>query len=254
MAGRSMAGAMTAAALGRLLLLPSDPKTVLKGDLGVSKRASWSKALSLDAVRGAAKRTGGTINDVMLSVLCGALSRYVTLRGGVTDGVTIRAICPVNLRGKDIGPMGNHFGLVFVDLPLDDPEPVGRMRRIKSQVDHIKNSPDAVVALGVLGAMGMASPDLEHLGVEIFTRKASTLMTNVPGPPTRMSFSGKPVTSVMVWAPVSGRVGLGVSVLSYAGEVRVGVAADAGLVPDPEQIVVCFEQEWSHYLETVSRI
>jgi diacylglycerol O-acyltransferase len=79
--------------------------------------------------------------------------------------------------------------------------------------------------------------------MQFFGAKSSLVLTNVPGPPQPLYLAGRRLDRIMFWVPQSGRLGLGVSILSYAGEVMVGVASDAGLVPDPERIVAGFEAE-----------
>ena len=111
-------------------------------------------------------------------------------------------------------------------------------------MDKLKDSPQAIVAFGVLNALGMASPEIEGVGVSIFARKATAVMTNVPGPRKKLYFAGQPIDEIMFWVPQSGRLGLGVSILSYAGTVRLGIAVDAGLVPDPGMIVTYFHDEF----------
>jgi hypothetical protein len=100
-----------------------------------------------------------------------------------------------------------------------------------------------MVSLGVLDAMGVASTEIERIGVDLFTRKASVMITNVPGPPAELHLADHALRNIMVWAPVSGHIGLGISLLSYNGEVRMGVAADTRRVPDPEALVAAFERD-----------
>jgi diacylglycerol O-acyltransferase len=95
----------------------------------------------------------------------------------------------------------------------------------------------------VLATMGVVSPRLERIGIDLFTWKASMLITNVPGPAGVVQIGGRDVTSMVVWAPTSGSIGLGFSLLTYAGELRLGVAADERIVPDPRALVACFESE-----------
>ena len=87
--------------------------------------------------------------------------------------------------------------------------------------------------------------------MNIFGTKATAVMTNVPGPRDVRYFAGKPIRGVMFWVPQSGRLGLGVSIISYAGEVLVGIATDAGLTPDPEAIVQAMHDEFDRYTELV---
>lgn len=76
-----------------------------------------------------------------------------------------------------------------------------------------------------------------------FAQRVSMVMTNVPGPEQPLWLAGQRMSGLMFWVPQSGRVGLGISICSYAGEVRLGVACDAGLVPDPSDIVAGFHAE-----------
>lgn len=229
--------------LGKLLLLPADPHTSLKGELTSQKRAAWSSPVALDTVKEIARRAGGKVNDVLLGAAAGALRAHLLEHGGLPNG-EIRALVPVFLRGiSDKGELGNHFGLVFLSLPIGLADPFERLSQIKQRMDVIKASPEASVALGVLGAMGVASSEMERIGVDIFTRKASVMMTNVPGPPMPLHLAGHELRSMMVWAPVAGHIGLGISLLSYAGGIRLGAAADSRRIADPRGIVRAFEQE-----------
>ena len=237
-------GASAAGELGKLLTLSADPQTVFKGKLGAVKRAVWSDAIPLADVKACSKAMGATINDLLLSAVTGALRRYMLDRGGVADGLTIRAVVPVNLRppGEAI-ELGNQFGLVFLSLPVGTAGEVERLRALKQEMDRIKGSPQAIVAFGVLNALGMASAEIESVGVGIFARKATAVMTNVPGPQKQLYLAGQPIKEIMFWVPQSGRLGLGVSIFSYAGRVRLGIAVDAGLVPNPGMIITHFHEE-----------
>lgn len=235
--------ATEAAALGKMLLLPSDPHTALRGELGTRKAVAWSDPIPLATLKTIARASGAKINDVLSAAVSGALRGYLVSRGETRDDLTIRALVPVNLQGYREGDFGNHFGLVFCGFPLHPSPALERVRGMKRNMDEAKASPDAVVALGVLAAMGVASSEIEHIGVNIFTAKASLLMTNVPGPPVRIHIAGRELSSVVVWAPVSGALSLGCSLISYGGFVRLGVSADVRVVPDPHVIVRAFERE-----------
>jgi hypothetical protein len=89
----------------------------------------------------------------------------------------------------------------------------------------------------------MAGPEIEKIALQIFGSKATGVMTNVPGPREEIYLAGKAMRSMMFWVPQSARLGLGVSILSYAGQVRLGVVTDSGLVPDPEAIIEAFQEE-----------
>ncbi len=243
-------GVSAAVALGKLVLRWPDPQTVFKGEPGYQKRASWSKPLSLDLVKQAGKALDATVNDLLLSAVAGALRRYVQRRGGSVNELNIRGVIPVNLRPLDMaGQLGNQFGLVFLSLPLGIADPLERVRELKRRMDALKSTPEAVVAFGVLKIFGAVPEAIQDIGVQIFDTKGSAVMTNVPGPKEKLYLAGAPVGTVLAWVPQSGRVSLGVSIISYNGKVWVGVATDEEMVPDPHQIVAMFNEEFAQMVD-----
>jgi len=246
-------GAKAAGALKRLLMLPPDPDTVFSGRLGTAKRCAWTEIMPLDRVKAFGKVHGMTVNDVLLGGVAGALRRYIEQRGDSPDGLDLNAVIPVNLRPDDeVGELGNKFGLVFLALPVGLEDRMARLRELKRRMDELKTSSEAVVAFAVLTALGAASPEVEGLAVQMFGSKATAVMTNVPGPRETIYFAGKPMRSMMFWVPQSARLGLGISILSYAGQVRLGVATDAALVPDPQSIVNAFQSEMREMIGSVA--
>jgi WS/DGAT/MGAT family acyltransferase len=231
------AGGGLAAAVARVLDLRADPRTPLRGALGTEKLAVWSEAVSLEDVRAVGRRFGATVNDVLLSAVAGALRRYVEGRGHRADGLTLRAVVPVNLRRPGDLALGNKFGLVFLPLPVGGATALDRLHAVKREMDRIKRSPEAVVIFGLLQAVGTTATRLVMTAVNLLGRKATAVMTNVPGPREPVRFFGHAADGVMFWVPQSGRLGVGVSILSYCGQVRVGLAVDRGLVPDPHVLV-----------------
>jgi diacylglycerol O-acyltransferase / wax synthase len=237
-------GARGAAALSRLALLPSDPPTVLRGELGPVKRAAWSAPIPLEAVKAIGRAMESTINDVLLAALTGALRRYLEERGGAVEDV--RAFIPVNLRPLDAPiprELGNRFGLVFLDLPVKEVDPRRRLRALKQRMDALKRSPEAALTFGMLGMVGLAPAVVERAAVEMLAAKGTLIVTNVPGPRHPVYLAGTKLAGLMFWVPQSGKVGLGVSIFSYAGQVTVGISVDAGLVPDPHRLVSAFQAE-----------
>ncbi len=245
LAGKGLAGARAA---GHLLLRGADPETALKGELGVEKRVAWSEEVPLDDIRGFGRITGCTVNDVLLASVSGALRRYLERRGGSQEPPDVHAAVPVDLRNPDEPiSLGNRFGLVFVALPVGVRDPLERLFEVRRRMDLLKASPEAGVALKILAGLGLTSAQIQESLVDIVGAKTTAVITNVPGPRERVRLAGAPVHGMMFWVPMTGRVALGVSLLSYAGGVRLGVATDAGLVPDPERIVAGFRSELEAY-------
>jgi hypothetical protein len=107
----------------------------------------------------------------------------------------------------------------------------------------LKTSPEALVTIGVLAGMGAAPGPLEDFTLAFFVTKVSGVVTNVPGPREPVYLAGREVTGVIGWVPRAGDLSFGVSIFSYHGTVTVGVAVDAGVMPDPEAWVAAFEDE-----------
>jgi diacylglycerol O-acyltransferase / wax synthase len=242
--GVAARGAAAAGTLAQLSLLSPDPKTPIKGPLGTSKRAAWSEPIPLSDVKSAGALAGATINDVLVTAAAGALRRYLVERGEDVSELEIRVAVPVNMRPlEEAHRLGNQFGLVFLPLPLGIADPSERLAEIKRRMDDLKASIQPALALAMLHAIGYAPGAVQPLAVQFFGSKASAVLTNVPGPREQLYLAGAPLQRAMFWVPQSGRLGVGISILSYNGEVLVGVASDAGLVPDPERIVAGFEAD-----------
>jgi diacylglycerol O-acyltransferase len=242
-------GGEIARELAFALSLSDDPQTVLRGPLGVSKRVAWAEPLPLNEVKAIGRAFGCTVNDVLMASAAGALRSYMLERGELIDGSTIRATVPVNLRPlKHARKLGNHFGLVFLELPVGEDNPVARLEHVASCMQQLKSSRQAIVSFGLLAAIGMAPVGLQRLALELFSRKATTVATNVPGPQMPLFLAGCTVKEMMFWVPQTGSIGLGISILSYMGKVHFGLISDAKLVPDPDEIIQRFRPEFEKLL------
>ena len=235
--------------IGLALSLSDDPDTVLKGRLGVSKRVAWAEPLSLDEVKSVSRALRCTVNDILLASATGALRSYMIERGEQLDGITIRATVPVNLRPLEHAKqLGNHFGLVFLDLPVGEPNPMRRLERVAASMKVLRKSRQAVATFGALAAVGMAPPAVQAFALEMFSRKASAVATNVPGPQMPLYLGGSKIRDLMFWVPQNGSIGLGISILSYNGAVHFGLIADAKLMPDPDSVIQRFRPEFEKML------
>jgi hypothetical protein len=247
-------GAALALSLGHLLFVPFDRRTVLKPKLSGRRRMAWSSGLDLETIKSIGHSRGATVNDVLLSAMTGALRSFLAEAGEPVDEFTIRAIIPVNLRPvRSIeemdDSMGNRFGLVFLDLPVNEKTTESRFRGLKERMDAMKGTPEAFVAFGILNALGHTSATIEHIVNDVFGRKASLVVTNVPGPREPLYMDGVRLREVMSWVPHPARLGLGLAILSYAGKVIVGVRVDEAVSKDPGRLVELFEEEASGMLE-----
>jgi WS/DGAT/MGAT family acyltransferase len=240
--GYAQTGADASYATSRLLLRPDDPPTPFKGPLGAVKRGAWSKPLSLKDVKRIKNATKTTVNDVLVSAMAGALRRYM-LDAGETP-VDFRATVPVNMRTpQEMGQLGNKFGLVFLSLPVSIDDPHDRLAEVHVRMEELKRSSEAGVILAALNVVGLTTRQVQDVVVSILARKATAVLTNVPGPPIPLFLAGREIDDLMFWVPQAGRLGIGISILSYAGKVYVGVATDVKLIPDPDKVIEGFYQE-----------
>ena len=175
--------------------------------------------------------------------MTGALRRYLLERGELT-AQDIRATVPISLRPPDaVGELGNEIGIVFLALPVGIADPMERMRELKRRMDRLKGSAEAPLFYHAMQTFGSAPTPIVHAALGFLGTKATAVVTNVIGPRERLGLAGAPLEALMFWTPRFGGVGVGVSILSYAGEVRVGVITDADHVPDPEAIVAALQSE-----------
>jgi diacylglycerol O-acyltransferase / wax synthase len=235
--------------LATAVALPDDPVTVLKGRLGVSKRVAWAEPLDLSEVKAVSRAFRCTVNDVLMASAAGALRSYLLDRGEAIDGVTLRATVPVNLRPlKHARKLGNHFGLVFLDLPVGEDNPVRRLERVAAHMHELKNSRQAIVSFGLLAALGMAPVGIQRIALDLFSRKATAVATNVPGPKMPLYLAGQKLREMMFWVPQTGGIGVGISIMSYQDHVHFGLIGDGRLMPDPDAVIRRFGPEFEKLL------
>jgi WS/DGAT/MGAT family acyltransferase len=242
-----------ATVLGRLTVLPPDPHTPFKGRLGTRKRAVWTEPMPLEDIKAVGRAIQETtVNDVLIAAVTGAMRRYLKSRSTRVNELDLRVMVPVNVRrpGTEF-ELGNKFSTVVLQLPVYIEDPILRLREVHRRMDKIKNSPEPYVNFGTLQALGLMPPTLSKQAAHFFASKASGVLTNVPGPKEPLYFAGCRIENIMFWVPRSANLGLGISILSYAGQVTLGIAADEKLMPDPEKFLQGFEDEFADLLERV---
>jgi WS/DGAT/MGAT family acyltransferase len=244
-------GGALAAELGRIALMGQDSATRFKGKAGVAKRVAWADPLPLAEVKAVGGALSASVNDVLLSCVTGALRAYLVEKGDPVDGLCMRAVVPVNLRPiEKAWQLGNQFGLVFCDLPIGIENPVERLYAVRANMRALKGSWQPALTIGLLSAIGAAPRALQELVLQALARNGTAVMTNVPGPPAPLYLAGARIASVIVWVPQSGDIGVGVSILSYAGNVQFGLLTDRSLCPDPERVIDRFGPEFEKLLLT----
>ncbi len=243
-AGRLLTGVASTDALGRLTFRRRDPRTVFKGTLGIPKCAAWSENLPLGDLRGLAGELGTGLNDVLHAAATGGLRRYLLEHGEAPSHLSFRAAVPVNLRPlEEMSRLGNRFGLVFLSLPVGIADPRERIVELRRRMRSLKRSAEPLVVYSILRLLGRSPALLQRGVVRLLATKTTAVLTSVPGPQQTLYLAGRRVRDLFFWVPQAGRVGLGLSICSYDGGVRLGVATDAGLVPDPERVISAFHEE-----------
>ncbi len=229
-----------------LALMPDDSPTRLKGKPGTAKRVAWCQPLPLEEVRAVSKALNCSINDVLLSCVAGAIGTYLRDHGDDVTGQEIRAMIPVNLRPlAEAWKLGNRFGLVPLVLPIGIENPIERVYEVRRRMNQLKGSTQPLMAFGLLAVAGLLIKPAQDAMLNLFAKKTTAVMTNVPGPRDKLKFCGATLEQTMFWVPQSGDVGLGVSILSYGGGVQFGVITDSTLCPDPQRIIDAFEPEFA---------
>jgi len=252
-----IAGAISGARLGAkvmgdvaaMALMADDSPTLLKGKPSGVKRVAWGEPIALADVKAIGHALGASINDVLLACVAGAIGEWLRAAGDDPAGKEIRAMVPVNLRPLDQAwQLGNRFGLAPLVLPIGIDNPVARVAAVRARMTELKASYQPLLAFAVLAVAGQMVQPVQDAILGLFAKKATAVMTNVPGPALPLTFCGATLRQTMFWVPASGDIGVGVSILSYGGGVQFGLVTDEALCADPQAIVDRFEPEFEKLL------
>ena len=245
-------GAGVAAELAYLLFMPNDTPTRLKGVPLGDKRVAWADPIPLPEVKAVSRTLGCSVNDILLAAIAGALRGYLEEKGDNAEGVEVRALVPINLRPPESGEeLGNRFGIIAVELPVGFESPIERLYEVRRRMEALKRSYEPKVTLGLFAGLGYTPQIVQDKLFDLLLSRATAVMTNVPGPSRPLYLAGSELKQMMFWVPQSGNIGMGVSILSFNGEVHFGLITDAALVPDPEAIIARFAPEFERLLYLV---
>ncbi len=229
----------------KLLFLPPDPQTIFKKPLGLKKTAIWTDRFASNQLREIVKKERASINDVLMSITTGGLERYLEKHGQTTQISRLRAFVLYNLRSRQLDEeLGNKFGVTFLELPVKESDPKLRLRAVKTNMDAIKSSAQAGATYWVQTILGATPVWMERFTSRLLDSKGTIVMTNVPAARTQLALAGAPIETMMAWVPQSGRIGIGISFISYNGQVITGIDVDAGIIPDPRELEEFMYQEY----------
>ena len=242
-------GAKVLGDVGAMAMMPDDSATILKGKPLGQKVVAWGEPIPLDQVKAIGKALNCSINDVLLACVAGAIGEYLRDHDDDPEGKEIRAMVPVNLRPLEKAwQLGNRFGLAPLVLPIGISNPIERVYAVRRRMTELKDSYQPLLAFAVLSVAGLLIKPVQDVLLGLFAKKATAVMTNVPGPAVPLKFCGATLRQTMFWVPASGDIGVGVSVLSYGGGVQFGLITDKKLCPDPQAIIDRFEPEFEKLL------
>lgn len=211
-------------------------------------RRTAGVVVDLDDVHRVRKVVGGTVNDVLIAVVAGALRRWLDERGDGSEGVAPRALIPVSKRRpRTAHPQGNRLSGYLIQLPVDDPDPLGRLGAVRAAMDRNKDAGPGRGA-GAVALLADHVPALGHrLGGPLAGQAArlwfDILVTSVPLPSLGLKLGGNAVTEVYPYAPLARGHSLAVAVSTYRGRVHYGLVADAEAVPDLDRLARALSKE-----------
>jgi diacylglycerol O-acyltransferase / wax synthase len=231
--GGALAGVGALARVG--LAAPPSPFNVR---IGPHRRFTWVQG-ELREFKQIKNALGGTVNDVVLAVVAGALGRYMRLHGHLTDGVVLRAMVPVSVRADvERGALGNRVAAMWAPLPVGVTDPVERLWELSDAMDGIKDSGQAVGA-GVLTELtGFAPPTIMAQAARLQARQRffNLVVTNVPGPQFPLYMLGRELSALFPMVPLAENTALGIAIISYNGQLNFGLTADYDALADVETL------------------
>ncbi|HTO53671.1 MAG TPA: wax ester/triacylglycerol synthase family O-acyltransferase [Myxococcota bacterium] len=227
--------------LGGGLRLPSE--TPLNREIGPHRRFDW---LNMDLVelKRMRKTLGGSLNDLVLTIVTGAVRSFLRSRHVNPDRLDFRVMAPVSVRSDDQrGALGNRVSAWIVPLPIDEPDPRVQLSRIIEKTTRLKVSNSAVGAELLTQAAEYTPSTLLALGARNIARLLpfNLVVTNVPGPQTPMYMLGAEMLEVYPHVPLTDRLGLGIALMSNNGRLCWGFNGDYDLVPDLREFVAAID-------------
>jgi len=213
----------------------SAAKTPFNRAIGSDRSVEWLR-FDLDEVRRVKHALGGTLNDVVLATVAGALRRYFRNRQFSADSAEIRAAVPVSMRDGDC-PSGNQVSIWFVPLPVEQGDATSRLCEIRSATERLKSSRHAQGLYSVLRLADFVTPALVRVGVRVVERflPFNLIVTNVPGPKFPLYMGGARLLAAYPTVPLFEQQGLGIALFSYDGALFWGFLADPDVLPDLDE-------------------
>ena len=213
------------------------PPSPYNQPIGPHRRFTWMRA-SLRDIKGIKDSLGGTVNDVVLATVAGALGRHLRRRGHGTDGLELKAMIPVSVRHDvERGALGNKVAAIMAPLPVWCQEPVARLDIVREELKGLKSGGQAVGAQVLTDLSGFAPSTIMDQASRLMARQRffNLVVTNVPGPQFPLYLMGRRMLDPFPMVPLAKGQGLGVALLSYDGAINFGVVGDFDLLWDIDE-------------------
>ncbi|MFJ6656476.1 wax ester/triacylglycerol synthase family O-acyltransferase [Streptomyces sp. NPDC091377] len=233
--------------------LAARPTPALTAEPSGTRRTA-GVVVDIDEVHRVRKSVGGTVNDVLIAVVAGALRRWLDERGDGSDGVMPRALIPVSTRRPSTAhPPGNRLSGYLTRLPVNDPDPLGRLGTVRTAMDRNKEAGPGRGAGAVALLVDHVPPLAHRLAGPLAAQAArlwfDILVTSVPLPGFCLRLGGSPLTAVHPYAPLARGQSLAIAMSTYRGSVHFGLVADARAVPDLDRLAQAVTDEVAALIE-----
>jgi diacylglycerol O-acyltransferase / wax synthase len=219
------------------------PRTPYNTRIGPHRRFTWVR-MELTDVKAIKNALGGTVNDVMLAIVAGALGRHLRRRGEDVDGLELRAMVPVSVRADEArGALGNQVAAMMAPLPVGCDEPHIRYKLIHDAMDQIKRSGQAVGAQVLTELTGFAPPNIMSQASRLVVRQRwfNVVVTNVPGPQFPLYLAGHEMIDLIPMVPLAQNQALGIAIMSYNGRICFGLVGDYDVLYDLDDLADDFQ-------------
>jgi diacylglycerol O-acyltransferase len=214
------------AGFASLVLSGAEPATALTAHHGAHKHLAWTRGFDLAALKRVARSRGVGVTAAILALVTGALRRALMARQTVDDSLVVRAMVPLSVRASgERASSGNRYASVFVGLPVGIDDGDERLAEVARRLGRVRVAGGLSLGRALVRIAARVGAPVERIGVSVLSRRASLVVSNVPGPREGGHLDGRPITSVVAFAPVTGELGLGVTFFGYGSRVSVGVAS-----------------------------
>jgi diacylglycerol O-acyltransferase / wax synthase len=230
------------------------PDVPLNRTIGPHRRLWWLQT-ELDQLKAIKNSLGGTVNDAVLTIVSGAVGRWLRERGVRTEGLELRALVPVSIRGEnEHGQLGNRIAAMRGPLPVYAEDPVERLRIIMAEMGGLKESKQALGAEVIAGLQDFAPPTIlaQASRVNFSTRLFNLIVTNVPGPQFPLYLLGREMEEIVPVAFLPEDHALAIAIMSYNGKLDFGLLADYDALPDVESVAHHLEDSLAELLEAAA--